>query len=67
MAGLGAGLGWQNLPLMVFLAAMAALAAALAGTLTSGKNALDPARALPFGAALAAATVCVWIALRFPV
>ena len=67
MAGLGAALGWYDLPLMVLLAALASLAAALIGTISAGKSALSPTRALPFGAALCAATAALWIAQKFPV
>ncbi|WP_198389267.1 prepilin peptidase [Roseovarius faecimaris] len=61
MAGLGAALGPHDLPLMLLLASLAALAAALAGRLQSPQS-LRPTRPLPFGAALAAATMVLWVA-----
>lgn len=62
MAGCGAALGPWDLPLMVLMAATTALAVAGAGRLRGQAGALDPARALPFGAALAAATGALWLA-----
>ncbi|MEZ5714077.1 MAG: prepilin peptidase [Paracoccaceae bacterium] len=67
MAGLGAALGPELLPTMVLLATLAALATALLHALRSGGGQLGPTRALPFGAALAAATAAIWIAQRLPV
>ena len=67
MAGLGAALGGQMLPVMVLLAALAALASALAGVATRGTSAISAGRALPFGAALSAATGFLWLAMRLPV
>lgn len=67
MAGLGAALGPETLPMMVLLASLAALASALAGRLAGQGNAMGATRPLPFGAALTAATGCLWLALRLPV
>lgn len=67
MAGLGASLGPDMLPTMVLLASLAALASAVAGALLGRRNALGTTRALPFGAALTAATGLLWLALRLPV
>lgn len=64
MAGCGAALGPHDLPLMVLTAALTALAVTLAGRLTPAATPLKADRALPFGAALAAATAVVWIARR---
>ncbi|KMK64002.1 A24 family peptidase [Puniceibacterium sp. IMCC21224] len=63
MAGLGALLGPWDLPLLVLLAALAALAATLGGALMSGRGraALRASRPLPFGAALAAAAAGLWL------
>lgn len=63
MAGLGALLGPWDLPLLVLLAALSALSAALIGALASGqwRAALQAARPLPFGAALAAAAAALWL------
>ncbi|OWU81687.1 hypothetical protein ATO6_23690 [Oceanicola sp. 22II-s10i] len=61
MAGLGALTGPWDLPLMVLLAALAALGAALAGEWTGQGAGLRGARPLPFGAALAAAGGAVWL------
>lgn len=60
MAGLGAALGPFDLPLMLLLASLTALAVALAGRIRSPR-ALSPTRPLPFGAALAAATAVIWV------
>ena len=65
MAGLGAALGPYELPLMLLVASLSALAVALAGRVRSS-GALSPTRPLPFGAALAAATGLIWILLRLP-
>lgn len=67
MAGLGAALGPEQLPVMVLLATLTSLATALIHAARGGGSPLDPTRALPFGAALAAATGAIWIALRLPV
>lgn len=61
MAGLGAFAGPATLPLLVLLAALAALAGAAAGALATGQD-LRATRALPFGAALCAATATLWLA-----
>jgi leader peptidase (prepilin peptidase)/N-methyltransferase len=66
MAGLGAALGPYDLPLMLLLAALTALAVAAVGRLRSAR-ALSPTRPLPFGAALCAATGLIWLLLRLPV
>ncbi|RFP86714.1 prepilin peptidase [Rhodobacteraceae bacterium 63075] len=63
MAGLGAALGPYELPLMLLLASVTALAVALAGRARS-PHALRPTRPLPFGAALAAASAVLWVSLR---
>lgn len=60
MAGLGAALGPYDLPLMLLLASLSALAVALVGRARSDR-ALRATRPLPFGAALAAATGVLWI------
>ena len=65
MAGLGAALGPLDLPLMLLVAALTALAVAVAGQARSSR-ALNPARPLPFGAALVAATGLIWVLLRLP-
>lgn len=65
MAGLGAALGPLDLPLMVLTAALCALAAALAGRVTS-PEALSATRPMPFGAALAAAGGVIWAVARLP-
>lgn len=62
MVGAGALVGPFDLPLVVLLAAIAALAAALAGQLSGGDR-MTATRALPFGASLAAATGCIWVFL----
>lgn len=59
MAGLGALSGPLLLPHLVLLAAIGALAVAGLQRLRDSR-ALDPARALPFGAALAAAGMALW-------
>lgn len=61
MAGLGALLGPWDLPLMVLLAALSALVVA-ALQARHDRRALSPTRALPFGAALAAAGAALWLA-----
>ncbi|MDU8912174.1 prepilin peptidase [Aestuariicoccus sp. MJ-SS9] len=61
MAGLGALAGPWDLPLTVLLAASAALAVAALQRLGRA-DALDGARALPFGAALAGAGGALWLA-----
>ena len=58
MAGIGALVGPQDLALTVLLAALLALAAAALG---AGRRTLRATRALPFGAALCAATAIVWL------
>lgn len=65
MAGLGAATGPWLLPHMVLLAALAALAAALAGRY-SEHGAFDRFRALPFGAALAVSCGVLWVLARVP-
>lgn len=65
MTGLGAALGPYDLPLMLLLASLTALAVALAGRAHSPR-ALSPTRPLPFGAALAASGAMLWILLRLP-
>lgn len=62
MAGVGALSGPWDLPLVVLLAALAALSVAAVQAL-SRPRALDPQRALPFGAALAGAAGALWLAL----
>lgn len=61
MAGLGAFAGLHDLPLLVLVAAAAALAAAAAGALVA-RRALAAHRALPFGAALCGAAAALWLA-----
>lgn len=56
MAGIGAGLGWQALPLVALLAALTATAGAL---LRGGVLARDTE--IPFGAHLAAAAGALWL------
>ena len=60
MAGLGALAGPYDLPLLVLLAALAGLAAALAGSVVAGRvpKGTQP---LPFGAALAASGGVIWL------
>ena len=65
MAGLGALSGPLLLPHLILLAALGALAAALLQRL-SDREALNPTRPLPFGAALALAGMAVWIWLHLP-
>jgi leader peptidase (prepilin peptidase)/N-methyltransferase len=65
MAGLGAALGPYDLPLMLLVASLGALAVALAGRVYSA-GALSPTRPLPFGAALAAATGMLWVLRHLP-
>lgn len=65
MAGLGATLGPYDLPLMLLVAALTALATAAAGRWRSAR-ALSATRPLPFGAALCAATALIWGLLRLP-
>lgn len=62
MAGIGALTGPWDLPLVVLLAALCALAVAL---VQRGRDAgaLDPGRPLPFGAALAGAAGALWLTL----
>lgn len=60
MAGIGAGLGWQALPLVALLAALAALGMTL--VLRRGPVARDAE--IPFGAYLCGAAALVWIASR---
>ena len=60
MVGCGALLGPHDLPLMVLIAALSALAVALAGGLQKPR-ALSGRRPLPFGAALAAATALLFV------
>lgn len=60
MAGLGAALGPYDLPLMLLAAALGGLiVAAISGRLAAR-------RALPFGAALAAATGLIWVIRHLP-
>ncbi|WP_371229653.1 prepilin peptidase [Roseovarius sp. 2305UL8-3] len=63
IAGLGAALGPYDLPMMLLVAALTTLAVAAVGRLRSAR-ALSPTRPLPFGAALACATVVIWVAQR---
>ncbi|MFK7940745.1 MAG: A24 family peptidase [Roseovarius sp.] len=65
MAGLGAALGPYDLPLMLLLASLTALAVAGVGMMRSPR-ALNATRPLPFGAALAAATALLWVLLHLP-
>jgi len=65
LAGLGAALGPFDLPLMLLIAAMTTLAVAAAGRVRSDR-ALRPTRPLPFGAALACATIVIWVVQRLP-
>ncbi|APZ54045.1 prepilin peptidase [Salipiger abyssi] len=60
MAGLGAFAGLRDLPLLVLLAALAALGAALAGRLGRGRLPRGDL-ALPFGASLCAAAAGLWL------
>lgn len=66
MAGLGAALGPYELPLMLLLASLTALAVALAERVRS-PHALRPTRPLPFGAALAAASAALWVSFRLSI
>lgn len=59
MAGLGAYAGPLDLPLLVLIGAVLALAGALVSGLVSGG--LSARRALPFGAALALAGAVIWL------
>lgn len=64
MAGLGAALGAELLPLAVLLASLAGLSAALASVPRLGwQGALRGNRAIPFGAFLAVAAGAVWLAI----
>jgi len=56
MAGIGAGLGWQALPLVALVAALAALVI----TLARHRGAVARDAAIPFGAYLCAAAALVW-------
>ncbi|MFB9148700.1 prepilin peptidase [Roseovarius ramblicola] len=58
MAGIGAGLGWQALPLVALIASLCALGVTLA--LRHGRVERDAE--IPFGAYLCAAAALVWIA-----
>jgi len=58
MAGIGAALGWQALPLVALVAALGALVLTL--VMRRGPVARDAE--IPFGAYLAAAAVLIWIA-----
>lgn len=60
MAGLGALLGPFDLPLLVLLAALGALALSVLRSLQTA-NALRATQALPFGAALCAAGALLWV------
>ena len=60
MVGLGAFAGPYDLPLLVLLAALAALCVALVQRF-SDAGAMQAARPLPFGAALCAAAACLWL------
>ena len=63
MAGLGAALGPFDLPLMLLMASLSALAAVLIGQV--GRNRpFRGTRPLPFGAALAVATGVIWVLIR---
>lgn len=59
MVGLGGFVGPYDLPLLVLMAALMALAFAI--LTRSGAGGLDGARALPFGAALCAAGALLWL------
>ena len=65
MAGLGAALGPWNLPLMLLIASLAALASTVADSLVS-RRPMTATRPLPFGASLAAATGFLWCLMRLP-
>jgi prepilin signal peptidase PulO-like enzyme (type II secretory pathway) len=54
----GAWLGWRDLPLVILIAALGALAAAAAGRLRQ--------RDIPFGPWLAAAFIALWLARLLP-
>jgi leader peptidase (prepilin peptidase)/N-methyltransferase len=58
MAGIGAGLGWQALPLVALVAALGALGL----TLAARRGAVAGDAAIPFGAYLCAAAALVWLA-----
>lgn len=60
MVGLGAFAGAAQVPMLVLLAAVTTIAAAAVGAWRRG--AYDPARPLPFGAALCAAAFALWLA-----
>lgn len=60
LAAAGAWLGWQPLPMLVLVAALAAIGLALAKRLRG--HALSGTTALPFGPALAAAFWALWLA-----
>lgn len=64
MAGLGALLGPFDLPLLVLLAALGALAMSVLRSLQTG-NALRATQALPFGTALCAAGALLWVLRQF--
>ena len=59
-AAAGAWVGWQGLPSVILLAALAALAVALGEAAKRGR--LDPAARVPFGVYLAPALWLVWLA-----
>ena len=65
MAGLGAALGPWELPLMLLIASLAALASAIVGSLVS-RRPLKATRPFPFGASLAAAAGILWCLTRLP-
>lgn len=59
LAAAGAWVGWQALPDLVLIAAVAGVAAVLLSGLHRGG--IDPGRRLPFGPFLAVATWLVWL------
>ena len=63
MAGLGAALGWQALPLMLLMAALGTLGAAGVAALR-GARGIGGATPLPFGAALCGAAGLLWVLMR---
>ena len=62
MAGIGAAIGWQTLPVVVLLAAVSALIWAV-GAARRDRVALSAATALPFGSFLSAGAAVVWVGL----
>jgi leader peptidase (prepilin peptidase)/N-methyltransferase len=63
LAAAGAWLGWEALPVVVFIGAVLGLALVLLRRRPGQK--LDAATALPFGAPLALATWVMWLAASY--